>query len=212
MMGEEIRTERMFKVMEKKEIRLRMLARARLLAPDYRREAGAAIAARVLTLPVWDQAQTVLMYMALPTEPETSSLRESAVRAGKTVLLPRCLPDHKMEAVPWLPGSEMHPGAWGIPCPAGPAYPGVPDLCLIPCVSAAPGGIRLGHGGGYYDRYLTALTTVRLCLCFSALVSPELPAEDTDVRMDGILTENGLLEPSFLPVLFGNSPENGHSG
>ena len=195
--------------MEKKILRAELREAARAMSPEYRQTASAALAAKVQQLPVWKRSHAVLMYMSLPMEPDTALLREAALREGKILLLPRCLSNRRMEAVPCSRDAEWMTGPWGIPCPAGPAFPDEPDLCLIPCVSAAPDGTRLGHGAGYYDRYLASLVTVRLCLCFSALVRPSLPSEATDIRMHGVMTENGLLQPNLFPELFGHSPENG---
>ena len=56
----------------------------------------------------------------------------------------------------WFPGCEMEEDAYGIPKPKGtPAF--APNLLLVPCVGYGPKGLRLGYGGGFYDRTLATL-------------------------------------------------------
>ena len=49
------------------------------------------------------------------------------------------------------------------------------DLSLIPCVMADKRGGRLGHGAGYYDRFLAKAQGKKLCLCFSWYLTDKIP-------------------------------------
>jgi 5,10-methenyltetrahydrofolate synthetase len=99
----------------------------------------------------------------------------------------------------WWPGSPMRPDRYGIPAPDG-TDPVVPRLLLVPCVGFGPGGIRLGYGGGYYDRTLGAMTPVErpatLGIAFTRGRLPELAALAHDVPLDEILTEDGIVHPA----------------
>ena len=64
-----------------------------------------------------------------------------------------------------------------------------PELILVPCVAAAPHGVRLGHGAGYYDRFLAEHTGTTVCLCFRALLRGDLPAEGTDIITDLVISD-----------------------
>ena len=93
----------------------------------------------------------------------------------------------------WYPGCEMEDDAYGIPKPKGtPIFQ--PTLLLVPCVGYGPGGVRLGYGGGFYDRTLATLeprpTTVGLA--YSQGFLPWLQAEPHDVPLDTVLTDEGL--------------------
>ena len=93
----------------------------------------------------------------------------------------------------WYPGCEMEDDAYGIPKPKGtPVFK--PTLLLVPCVGYGPGGVRLGYGGGFYDRTLATLaprpTTVGLAYSQGCL--PWLQAEPHDVPLDTVLTDEGL--------------------
>ena len=75
-----------------------------------------------------------------------------------------------------------------MPPEEGTEIPG-PDLILVPCVTATPNGVRLGHGAGYYDRFLAEHSAKTVCLCFGALLRGDLPAEETDIPVDLVITE-----------------------
>ena len=177
---------------EKQRIRQEVRLISANLTPEYRQEASREITRQVLELPFWKQAGTVMMYCSLPGEPDTRSLMEAALKEGKTLLLPRCFEAGRMEALPVRNPSELKPGTLGIPEPAKPDE-GMeipePDLILVPCMAAAPSGIRLGHGAGYYDRFLAEHSGKTVCLCFRKLLRSDLPAEDTDVSMDLVISD-----------------------
>lgn len=93
----------------------------------------------------------------------------------------------------WYPGCEMEEDAFGIPKPKDtPVF--VPTLLLVPCVGYGPRGVRLGYGGGFYDRTLASLQprpfTVGLAYTHGWL--PWLQPEPHDVPLDAVLTDEGL--------------------
>ena len=163
------------------------------LSPEYRQEASREITRQVLALPFWKTAKTVMAYWSMPAEPDTHALMEAALREGKTLLLPRCQGAGMMTALPVTDlECGLETGALGIPEPKAPedgtAVP-EPDLILVPCMAAAPQGIRLGHGAGYYDRFLAEHPGKTVCLCFRALLRGDLPAEDTDIPVDLVISD-----------------------
>ena len=163
------------------------------LDPAYREEASRSITGQVLALPEWQRAKTVMAYVSMPAEPDTKELIKAALDDGKTLLLPRCTDRSLMEALPVTDMNTLVPGILGIPEP--PAAEGSdvpePELILVPCMAATPNGIRLGHGAGYYDRFLAERRGMKVCLCFRRLLRADLPAEDTDVPVDMVITDEG---------------------
>jgi 5,10-methenyltetrahydrofolate synthetase len=93
----------------------------------------------------------------------------------------------------WYPGCEMEDDAYGIPKPkATPSFH--PGLLLVPCVGFGPRGLRLGYGGGFYDRTLASLQPrpFTVGLAYANGYVPTLTAEPHDIPLDAVLTEEGL--------------------
>jgi 5-formyltetrahydrofolate cyclo-ligase len=94
----------------------------------------------------------------------------------------------------WYPGCPMQEDAFGILKPKD-TEPFEPQLLVVPCVGFGPGGLRLGYGGGFYDRTLANLKprplTVGIGYAHGFL--PWLVAEPHDVPLDAILSEDGVV-------------------
>lgn len=186
--------------MTKQQARAAARARWQALPPAQIATWGAAMAAATAALPVWRAAGSVFCFVSLPAEPDTRPLLRLALRQGKRLLVPRMLPERgRMEAVPVAGLGALRPGRCGIAEPppgGGLAAPGLPPdtLTIVPCLAASPDGVRLGRGGGYYDRFLAGYRGRRLLWCPTALLFPRLPADAWDVRFapGEILTEEGL--------------------
>jgi 5,10-methenyltetrahydrofolate synthetase len=87
----------------------------------------------------------------------------------------------------------MEPDGYDISKPKGTDVV-IPTLLLVPCVGHGPGGVRLGYGGGFYDRTLAQLDprpdTVGLGYAHGFI--PWLEAESHDIPLDVLLTEEGV--------------------
>ena len=161
---------------------------------------GRGMAQALFSLPQWQSAGAVLAFAAMPDEPDTAEILRRALADGKRLLLPRVRSKTEMDWVEIPSLSLLQPGAYGIPEPPADrpaADPGgyAATLALIPCLAAGTDGVRLGRGGGYYDRFLAQYKGERLLLCPAAALLADLPADDWDARFapDEILTEKGIL-------------------
>lgn len=80
--------------------------------------------------------------------------------------------------------------------PASDGAPVEPDVVLVPCVGYTDSGLRLGYGGGYFDRWLAAhahVCAVGVAWSWSRLDEAELAAQAHDVRLALVVTEQGAL-------------------
>ena len=96
----------------------------------------------------------------------------------------------------WYPGCPMEADAYDIPKPKDTAII-VPTLLFVPCVGYAPGGYRLGYGGGFYDRTLATLEPkpFTVGLGFTHGYIDEFEPEAFDLPLDAILNDNGVVWP-----------------
>ena len=181
--------------MDKKTLRSEIAAKRRELSPDYFSRASASIAAHVIASSLFRDAKTIFCYISLPKEPGTRDIIDSAWAAGKRVCVPKCREGHRMDALLLSSWAELSPGTMNIPepedsCPA--LAPEEIDLILVPCVSASRSGARLGHGAGYYDRFLAETGAKKLCLCFDELLRDDIIMNEHDIPMDAVVSEKGI--------------------
>ncbi len=96
----------------------------------------------------------------------------------------------------WYPGCPMEEDAYGIPKPKDTEVIH-PTLLFVACVGYAPGGYRLGYGGGFYDRTLAALTPrpFSVGLGFATDFLPQFEPHAHDFPMDAILNDHGVVWP-----------------
>lgn len=179
--------------MQKNELRRELTRARKMWTREYLADSDSAVTARVLALQEWRKASCVFIYVSVRTEPDTHVLLRAALAAGKRVAVPLCGAPGEMDAREITSLDELLPRAYGLMEPSATA-PVVPpedfDLAIIPCVAADERGYRLGHGGGYYDRYLPKMNCKRVCLCRGRELLAEVPTEATDVPMDMVITED----------------------
>lgn len=193
---------------EKHAIRTAMTVRRRDLPTQDRIRLSVRIQERIITLPAFAEAATVLLYSPVRGEADTSLLLETLWRRRVRVLLPRCRPETPgtMDLFCVAGLAELKPGAWGIPEPDPSACDlhegcGI-DLAIIPGVAFDRACNRLGMGGGYYDRLL-AQPGMAECLkigpAYGFQIVERLPHEGWDRSMDLVVTESELIRREDAP-------------
>lgn len=101
-------------------------------------------------------------YFSSPDEPDTAPLLRRLVQLGHQVYLPVCEPEYRLSWTRWEPGTELRPSAIApVTEPVGERHGAelfaqIP-LLFIPALAIDSAGMRLGQGGGYYDRFLPQL-------------------------------------------------------
>lgn len=168
------------------------------LTDEERRASDQLLLQRFLSLPQLAQSGPILLYYGVGNEPDTAQLLASQVLRGKVLSLPRCLSGGQMEARQFRGVRHLTPGPFGIPEPDN-SCPIVKrdhlSIILVPGLAFDSRGFRLGHGGGYYDRYLAGFPGLTVGLCRDKLLLPSLPTEPHDQPVDLILTETRSLSP-----------------
>lgn len=180
---------------------LRRAVKELAITPEEKAESDRLLLERFLALPQVKAASSLLLFYGVGPEPDTARLLEPLTSEGKTVALPRCLPHGGLEARRYLGLSHLSAGAFDIPepddtCPilARDSF----DVILVPNLCCDTACYRLGHGGGYYDRYLSGYAGLTIALCRNKLLRPALPREPHDVPVALVVTETGCLSASRL--------------
>lgn len=180
--------------MSKEELRSIAKERRYALTDEYRESASAVIAERVLSSSLFADSSVIFCYVSDRFEPDTLSLIKEALAAGKTVCVPRCYGNGKMDAAELRSLSDLTDDAFhGILQPdrvSAAIDPRKIDLSLVPCLAAGRRGERLGRGAGYYDRFLPLCSGKKACLCFDKMIIEAIPMDHYDVRMDHLFTES----------------------
>ncbi|WP_392891276.1 5-formyltetrahydrofolate cyclo-ligase [Streptomyces sp. LN699] len=193
-------------VAEKATLRRELLAARRSLSPEARRAAALALSRTALELPELADARTVAAYVSVGGEPGTRELLDALRAAGKRVLLPLLLPDNDLDwAVYEGPDSlaeAAHPGKMRLLEPAGPplgpdAVSGA-DAVLLPGLAVDRRGMRLGRGGGSYDRVLERLERAGARPALVVLLHDEevvarVPEEPHDHPVQAVATPSGVI-------------------
>ena len=144
------------------------------------------------------RAATVACYVSIGNEPGTTELLDRLVAAGKRVVLPLLLPDNDLDWAAYRGPSSLAPARRGLLEPPGPAL-GVDavataDVVLVPGLAVSPDGMRLGRGGGSYDRALARVPvgTFTCVLLYDDEVGLDVPAEPHDRPVTAAASPRGI--------------------
>ena len=175
------------------DLRLELIAKRQALPDLARRQAELAV--RLLQVLDAFEPETLGAYCAIRGEfdPLPTLTQWAADHPECTLALPRVTEATKqMEFIAWRPGEPLRPGPYGIAEPTGQTLLD-PTTLLVPCVGFADVGLRLGYGGGYYDRYLAGREEVyTVGLSYACCELHQLDMQPHDQLMDLVLTEDGL--------------------
>lgn len=186
---------------EKQAMRARIKAGLREMPPAVRTELSARCVAHIRASEAWARAETVMLYVPLPSEVDLTPLVGADAKRC-------CAPRADWEASTMQACTIGRDPAHGeivglVETPFGVREPGPGaevvqareiDLVLVPGLGFDERGGRLGRGGGFYDRFLAALGehTLVCGVCFSVQMMDAIPMQRNDVRVHMLLCENGL--------------------
>ena len=94
----------------------------------------------------------------------------------------------------WYPGCETELDAYDIPKPKG-TEEFAPEMLVVPCLGFGPGGVRLGYGGGFFERTLSSVNPrpVTVGVSYTHGFLPLLRSGPKDFPLDAMLTEDGVM-------------------
>ena len=153
----------------------------------------------LLNWEVFKKSKVVHIFISKPDEPDTRKIIEHCWSSRKKIAVPVVLPDtfdlfHSEiksfdDLVSGIHGTlEPSPERWIK------INPKIFNLVIVPGVAFDRQGSRLGHGKGYYDRFLELTSAFRLGLTFNCQLLETVPTELHDVPMNAILSESGIVQ------------------
>ncbi len=183
--------------------------RERLMTARRTRPAAdrAAAAAAVVTalLDGLAEVRTLAAYVPEETEPGHGRLPAVLTRLDARVLLPVVVARGELG---WAVDSgRLAPGRLGLLEPVGPRLGptaiGTADVVVVPALAVSRDGVRLGRGGGYYDRALAHARpdAVLVAVVFDEELLDHVPAEPHDRRVTAVVTPSGGWEIIGTPHL-----------
>ena len=183
----------------KKEVRKTVRAKAETLPPTYYKDAGLAMTRLIRDWPGFREARSVLAFMPIKGEVDILPMVREILEAGKTLYLPRVDSTKKglMSAVEVASLDDLVSGTWGIREPAKDkpaASPQAIDLVIVPCLAASRDGLRMGKGGGFYDRFMKGYRGETILLCPEAFILDRVPMGYFDIAYSYVLTEEGIFK------------------
>lgn len=179
----------------KAELRREMRTRLAALGSAERAAASRRAARQLWKVPEIAGARVLLLFAGLADEPVTDGVAVEARRRGIRIAYPRCLDREGRMALHEVGGPErLRPGRWGIlePEPKSAELDAAAvDAALVPGLAWDRGGVRLGRGGGFYDRLFAGLgwRGFRCGFFFAAQELPRIPSDPWDARLDAVVTE-----------------------
>ena len=163
-----------------------------------RTEAARAVAEHLLASPEVRRAATLAAYVAVGSEPGTGLLLEALRASGRRVLLPVLLPDGDLDWATYGGEEHLRRAPLGLLEPdgerLGPDAVAGADVVLVPGLAVAADGLRLGRGGGSYDRALARvpLGTFTCVLLHDDEVGLDVPREPHDRPVTAAASPSGL--------------------
>ena len=162
-------------------------------------ERARALADHVVAAAEVRRAATVAAYVSVHSEPGTGPLLEALRLDGRRVILPLLQPDGDLSWATYAGPEELRTARRGLLEPTGrdlgPDAVAAADVVLVPGLAVGRDGMRLGRGGGSYDRALgrVPVGTFVCVLLNSEELLDAVPTEDHDRRVTAAATEDGVI-------------------
>ena len=177
--------------MTKAEARLSAKKAIALMSEDEKDWASGAICDALSGLSEFSGAHSVFVFLGTDTEPDTEEIVGLALMLERVVAVPR-VHGLDMDAIAITPYTNFKRNKWNILEPVGGRKLDEIDVAVIPLV-AFDGLKRVGHGGGYYDRFLSKHECIKIGIAFDCQSVEGLSVDDFDIPLDVLVTEKRVI-------------------
>lgn len=182
----------------KKEIRKEMIAAFAQIDKEKHGEISRQLQERLFQSGLWQNAETIAVYLSMGDEWDTRKIVEQAFLDGKKVSVPKTIPDTKELIFYELTSpTQTVQGNFGLEEPdvaiTKPVDKDAIELLIVPGLAFTQNGYRVGFGGGYYDRYLTDFIHPTASLVYTNQFIDTFPIEPFDIPVNYLITEKGII-------------------
>lgn len=185
--------------MDKEKLRLNLQKTLFAIPTEQRIEKSKKACRNLIATECFQGASTVMLFLSLPHEVDTSDAILCAWQLGKTVAVPKVSWEQRhmipveinsLETGFSTEGSGLRNPVTGVPIPFEEI-----DLVVTPGLGFDRTGHRLGRGGSYYDRFFTndKLTAPRCGFGFAEQLVESVPVSQTDVPMNFLVTDKEVI-------------------
>lgn len=194
--------------MTKSSIRNELLKSRDIMSENVRDMLSNTIIENLINTKEYQEASLVFLYSSFRNEVDTVELIENALKNGKRVALPCSYisgGEPKMEFYTISSRSDLVDGYMGIKEPdrrktSVKKTEEMPDIIVVPGVAFDLDLNRVGYGKGFYDSYFTDkgysndnMKPVLIGICYDFQTSYDIEADDNDIKMNMLVTENGCI-------------------
>ena len=175
--------------MDKQQLRKQIRAQKRAMTEAQIVEKSEKLGQLFLASQAYQQAKTIYGYLPYNQEVRTTAMLQQALADGKRVAVPKCYGE-EMRFIYLTDLSRVEKGYCNIPEPIedGPIADDPTALVLMPGLAFTEAGLRMGYGGGFYDKFLAAEPNhPTLALCYDFQMVDYIPTEEYDVPVDTVL-------------------------
>lgn len=186
-------------------LRKQMIARRKALDVDEIQQKSKRISQHLSCFEGFRDAEHVALYLSLSGEADTAGLLENSEESDREFYLPvlHRTKENELHFIKMDEKSEFTTNKFGITEPKYSAQEEIKasklDMVIMPLVSFDKQGNRIGMGGGYYDRTFAfkqqgknGLKPLLVGYAYEFQYSDRIKPEYWDVKMDGVVTENGF--------------------
>jgi 5-formyltetrahydrofolate cyclo-ligase len=181
---------------KKKNIRQELLKKLRSQNKEQRRSKSEKIRGKLYAHEKFKAADTVMFYISEDIEVDTEQMIRDSLKSGKKVAVPITVVSQNKLIASLLVDfdKELSKGPYGILQPKSDFARPVPlkkiDVVIVPGVAFDSKGHRLGHGTGYYDRFLSKIpqSVHTLGLAFDFQMVDSLPVSSHDIAVKEVIS------------------------
>lgn len=161
------------------------------LSNEYCQKSDELIYQKLINSKEFQKAKILFIYVSKDKEVDSKKIIEYSLNKNKIICVPKCI-DNNMKVYRIESLSDLEPGNFNILEPKSYCKEIDKkdiDLNIIPCLTCDENGNRLGYGKGYYDRFLSDIDSLKICLCRKKLLQKAINFNEHDIKMNIIITD-----------------------